>query len=498
VSERHDVAIVGGGTAGCVLAARLSEDPGCKVCLIEAGPDLRAAMPPEIRSGWRPTRSCDWGYVAEPDGYGNARQVPRGRLLGGCSSTNATFALRGSPGDYDAWAAAGNPGWSFDDLLPYFVRLESDVDFGDQPWHGDSGPIPIRRYGPAELTQVGAAGLEALEALGLDTVADHNAPGAVGAGPTPVNCLDGNRISTALAYLPAPGERDNLTIRCGAEAADVVMDGIRAAGVRLLSGGEVEADLVVLCGGAYASPALLLRSGVGPASELEALGIEVRVDLPGVGHNLADHPSVSLTLPYGNDAQPEPLFQVVATLHSPQTGAAGPPDLQLVVFGPYEPDGDGPSTFMCAAALLKPRSRGTVSLRSAAPSDSPRIDLGYLGEDVDADRLVEGLARVEALTAHPAIRALCGPREPGPVALPRDRMERRDWVRRNCWTYHHAVGTCAMGPASDRAAVVDATGRVHGTEGLFVADASVMPDIPSANTHIPTVMVAERLADTLR
>jgi choline dehydrogenase len=248
----------------------------------------------------------------------------------------------------------------------------------------------------------------------------------------------------------------------------------------------------VVCAGAYGSPALLLRSGLGPARDLSALGIAVRADLPGVGANLADHPCVSLELPYRTDPDPAPLFQVVATAHSTASSSGGPPDLQCLVFGPYEPADHGPATFLCGAALLKPRSRGTVRLRSAVPGDPPRISLGYLTEQADADRLVEGLERVEALVADPAIRALCadGADLPGQVAPGR----RREWVRRTCWTYHHAVGTCAMGPASDPAAVVDAGGRVHGTTALFVADASVMPDVPSANTHIPTVMLAERLA----
>ncbi len=495
MSRRCDVAIVGGGAAGCVLAARLSEDRACEVLLLEAGPDLRAAMPPEIRSGWRPTRTFDWGYVAEPDRYGNARELPRGRLLGGCSSTNAAFALRGSPADYDAWAAAGNSGWSFEDLLPYFTRLEADADFGEDAWHGQGGPIPIRRYRADELTDVATAGLAAFEAVGLETVADHNAPGAVGAGVAPVNCRDGLRVSTALAYLPDSGERPNLRLRCETEVAEVTVEGNRAVGVRLAGGETIEAAVVVLCAGAYASPAVLLRSGVGPADELAALGIPVAVDLPGVGRNLADHPSVSLELPYRSDAEPAPLFQVVATLHSSRSKSSDPPDLQVLVFGPYEPLKERPSTFMCAAALLKPRSRGRVRLRSAACADPPRIELGYLREAADAERLVEGLDRAEALAAEPAVRGVCRDRSSDLDRLPRDARERREWVRRNCWTYHHVVGTCAMGPASDPGAVVDTRGRVHGIEALFVADASVMPDVPSANTHIPTVMVAERLVE---
>jgi choline dehydrogenase len=234
--------------------------------LLEAGPDLRAAMPAEIRSGWRPTRSFDWGDVAEPDEYGTARELPRGRLLGGCSSTNASFACRGSPADYDAWAAAGNAGWSFDDLLPYFIRLESDADFGDQDWHGDSGPLSIRRYRRDELTDIGAAGLEAFEGSGLEAITDHNSPGAVGAGYIPVNTRDGLRVSTALAYLPAPGERGNLSVRSQTQVADIVFDEERAAGVRLLAGEIIGADTIVLCAGAYASPALPPTLRGGPCS----------------------------------------------------------------------------------------------------------------------------------------------------------------------------------------------------------------------------------------
>jgi choline dehydrogenase len=494
-----DVIVVGGGAAGCVIGARLSEDPACAVEVVEAGPDLRDAMPPEIRSGWRPARSFDWGYVAEPDEYGKARELPRGRLLGGCSSTNAAFALRGSPADYDAWAAVTRGAWSFESVLPRFIRLERDLDFGAEEWHGGSGPIPIRRYPPDELTEVAAAALSALERIGLPPVADHNAPWAVGAGPVPANCRDGVRVSTALAYLPEPGARPNLSLRCEAEVARVEFEGPRAAGVRLAGGELVRARAVVLCAGTYGSPALLLRSGVGPAGDLAALDIPLVTDLAGVGANLSDHASVSVDLPCRSDAVPAPLFQAMGTLHSSASRSREPPDLQLMVCGPYEPAADGPATCMCVAALLKPRSRGSVRLRSGAPSDPPRIDLGYLSERADVDRLVEGLGRAEALAAEPAMRALRpdGARSAGLEFPPASGPERAEWVRRNAWTYHHVVGTCAMGAASDRRAVVDPAGRVHGTEGLFVADASVMPDVPSANTHIPTVMVAERLAEEI-
>jgi choline dehydrogenase len=494
-----DVVVVGGGAAGCVVAARLSEDPSCEVLLLEAGPDLRTAMPDEVRDGRQPTRSFDWGYTSEPDENGVTRALPRGRLLGGCSSTNATFALRGAPADYDAWGQAGNAGWSFDEVLPFFTRLEQDLDFGDRAEHGSSGPLPIRRYRGDELSDVAAAGLTAFEDVGFESVEDHNAPGAVGAGPIPVNCRDGVRMSTALTYLPADGERPNLTVRCDADVLALTFDASRVTGVRLPGDEVVSADRVVLCAGTYGSPVVLMRSGIGPADHLAALGIEVRNDLPAVGANLADHPLVSMAFGYHEEEPgPTPVFQVAATGHSSDQSSAGPPDLQFLVFGPYPATGELPALFLSGAAVLKPRSRGSVRLRSADPLEPPLIELGYFTEQADLDRLVEAVDCAEELAARPALRSLRARARAEVNVPPRVPAERREWVRRNASTYHHVVGTCAMGPPSDQRAVVDAHGSVLGTEGLFVADASVMPEIPSANTHIPTVMVAERIAERLR
>ena len=266
--EGFDVVIVGGGTAGCVVAARLAESPSRSVLLLEAGPDLRASLPDGFRDGWRLTQEFDWGYASVPDERGVVEDLRRGRLLGGTSWVTR-FGLRGSTADYDEWEALGNPGWGFEDVLPYFRRLEADVDFGDRPWHGDGGAMPITRYLDVELTEIGAAGLEALEAVGFPSVEDHNEPGALGAGRMPMTSRDGARVTTADAYVPVGGTPSNLHIRADAQVADIVFEDARATGVRLLDGSAIEAGWVVLCARDVREPtdpdALGHRTGRPPA-----------------------------------------------------------------------------------------------------------------------------------------------------------------------------------------------------------------------------------------
>ncbi len=487
--QEFDVAVVGGGAAGCVVAARLSESGSRSVVLLEAGPDLRADLPEQIRDGWHMTREFDWGYKSEPDELGVVQDLRRVKLLGGTSSITR-FALRGSPADYDEWEALGNAGWGFEDMLPYFKRLETDLDFGDERWHGDSGPIPVNRYRDLELTDIHAAALQALEAVGFPLVNDHNRPGAVGAGRMPISSRDGVRVSAAGAYLPVGRTLPNLTIRPDSQVADVVFEQTRATGVRLLDGTIIDASWVVLCAGTYGSPPILMRSGIGPAEHLQSVGVAVRLDLPGVGENLADHPGADVECGYRGTGRTVPLLHSVATFHSRGASTNGPPDLMLWVSDP-QPPGD-PSEFSINIVLLKPRSRGSVRLRSADPADPPRIDLGNFREPSDLERLAEGYRRARDVASQPAIRSLCAdpPPEIGDDELP-------GAIRRGAFSIPHVVGTCSMGPSPDDGAVVDGFGRVFGTERLFVVDASIMPTVPSGFTHIPTIMIADRLAERI-
>ncbi len=471
--------------------------------MIEAGPDHAGItdLPADVVDASQPSVAHDWGYAAEPDAAGRRVSLPRARLVGGCSATNACFALRGSPADYDGWARDGLTGWSFEELLPFFCRLESDADFHDD-WHGADGPIPIRRHPPEELSPHQRAFIDATVATGVPFVEDHNRPGAVGVGPTPRNALDGVRMSTAMTYLASARGRPNLTIRAEVPVDRVEVRNGRATGVRLIGGEVVVAGAVVLAAGAYASPAILARSGIGPARHLAEIGIDVIVDLPGVGQNLIDHPLVAVDLPT-RPGVTGPRFQAMATVRSHLAPADGAPDLHLFVAGPFDVSTDlSPSgaVFGLVTGVVLPRSRGSLRLRSAEPLAPPHIDIGHLRHPDDLSRLVEATILARRISRTDPLAELIAGDElaPGPAISDDDHDALADSITSRVESYHHPVGTCRIGRDPDSGAVVDLRGRVHGVERLYVADASVIPTIPSAGTNVPTIMVAERIAEWLR
>jgi choline dehydrogenase len=500
---------VGGGSAGAVLAARLSEEPARRVLLIEAGPDYATleATPDDLRDGYRMSlREHDWGLTAEAV-PARAIPYPRGRVIGGSSAVNATIALRGAPADYDEWAKLGNDAWSWAKVLPHFRRLEDDAEGADE-LHGRGGPVTIRRWRRDELIPTQRAFFEVCRRLGFPEVADHNHPQATGVGPFPQTRRDRLRLSTAIAYLLPARQRPNLAIRARCLVRRVLFEGLRAVGVEVQSDAEPERVFgrrITIAAGAIGSPAILLRSGVGPAASLLALGIEPVVELPGVGAGLMDHPVTRLLLvPRPGSCDPQtPLAQVVLRYTAPGSGEFN--DMQLVMFSHVDvaaiggPDAvarvGAPLAIGLPVALERPLAHGQVSLASSDPLVPPRIALNFAGEPEDLRRLVEGVRLAWRVAHEPELA-----RHTDHVALLTEQTMSSDealaaYVRATVTTQFHPCGTARMGPADDPMAVCDQYCRVRAVENLQVVDASIMPTIPRANINLTCIMIAEHASD---